>query len=138
MGDAYHAVIWIDHQQAKIFRFDTGGKADATIVHSSHPHQHLHHKANAGDSGHAPIDRPFLRHVAENLATAGTILITGPAGAKQELLTYLKEQEPVTAGRVAGTEPLDHPTDGELVAFARKFFEAADRMRSQTRHGMHQ
>jgi hypothetical protein len=137
MSTLYHAVVWIDHQQARIFRFESGD-LDATVVRSSHPHQHIHHKANSGDSGHAPLDKAFLREVAAGLAGAGTILITGPAGAKQELTAYLRDQEPGTAARVAGVESLDHPTDGELVAFARKFFKAADRMHSQFRHGMHQ
>jgi hypothetical protein len=137
MSEPYHAVVWIDHQQARIFRFDLG-TLDSTVVHSSHPHQHIHHKANAGDSGHAPVDKAFMRHVAASLAEAGSILVTGPAGAKQELLTYLNEQEPAMAARIAGVEPLDHPSDGELVAFARKFFKATDRMQSQIRPGMHQ
>jgi hypothetical protein len=81
---------------------------------------------------------PQVMEQGELMSGAGTILITGPAGAKQELLTYLTEQQPGMAARVAGVEPLDHPTDGELVAFARKFFKAADRMHSQFRQGMHQ
>jgi hypothetical protein len=32
---------------------------------------------------------------------------------------------------VTGVETLDHPTDGALLAHARKYFRAADRMRSQ-------
>src|SRR5581483_7790033 len=132
MSPLYHAVVWIDHQQARIFRFESGD-LDAAVVRSSHPHQHIHHKANSGDSGLAPLDKAFLQQVAESLSDAGAILITGPASAKQELTAYLKDQEPGTAARVAGVEPLDHPTDGEVVAFARKFFKAADRMQSQFR-----
>jgi hypothetical protein len=137
MNGHYHAIVWIDHQQAKIFRFDATD-VDSTVVRSSHPHQHIHHKANSGDSGHAAVDNAFLKQVAENLVNAGTILITGPANAKQELTTYLAENRPAIAARIAGVEPLDHPTDGELLNLARTFFKAADRMRSQFRHGMHQ
>jgi len=137
MNGHYHAIVWIDHQQAKIFQFDATD-ADSTVVRSSHPHQHIHHKANSGDSGHAPVDKAFLKQVAETLANAGTILITGPANAKQELSTYLAENQPAIAARIAGVEPLDHPTDGELLNLARSFFKAADRMRSQLRRGMHQ
>ena len=137
MNGHYHAIVWIDHQQAKIFQFDATD-VDSTVVRSSHPHQHIHHKANSGDSGHAPVDKAFLKQVAENLVNAGTILITGPANAKQELTAYLAESQPAIAARIAGVEPLDHPTDGELLNLARTFFKAADRMRSQFRRGMHQ
>lgn len=137
MSDHYHTIVWIDHQQAKIFQFDATD-VDSTVVRSSHPHQHIHHKANAGDSGHAPVDTAFLKQVADSLSSAGTILITGPANAKQELTTYLAEKQPAVAARVAGVEPLDHPSDGELLNLARSFFKAADRMRSQFRPGMHQ
>jgi stalled ribosome rescue protein Dom34 len=137
MNGHYHAIVWIDHQQAKIFQFDATD-VDSTVVRSSHPHQHIHHKANSGDSGHAPVDKAFLKQVAENLVNAGTILITGPANAKQELSAYLAENQPAIAARIAGVESLDHPTDGELLNLARTFFKAADRMRSQLRRGMHE
>ena len=137
MSNPHHAVVWIDHHQAKIFRFDSAD-VESTTIDSSNPHEHIHHKANAGDSGHAPVDKAFLRHVAAALSQVGTILIAGPAGAKQELAAYLTENQPAIAARVASVEPLDHPSDGELVSFARKFFKADDRMRSQFRPGMHQ
>jgi len=143
MSNHYHAIVWIDHQQAKIFQFDatdieSATDIDSTVVRSSHPHQHIHHKANSGDSGHAAVDKAFLKQVADKLSDAGTILITGPANAKQELSTYLAENQPAVAARVAGVEPLDHPSDGELLNLARRFFKAADRMRSQLRRGMQQ
>jgi hypothetical protein len=35
--------------------------------------------------------------------------------------------------RISGVEPLDHPTDNQLVALARKFFRADDLMNAQVR-----
>lgn len=136
MNQPYHAIVWIDHQQAKIFHFE-GADVDSATVRSSHPHQHIHHKVNSSDSGHVPLDKAFLKQVAEGLSAAGTILITGPAGAKKELAHYLQQHQPAVAARVAGVEPLDHPTDGELVAIGRKFFRAEDRMQSQLRKSPH-
>jgi stalled ribosome rescue protein Dom34 len=131
MSNHYHAILWIDHQQAKVFHFDATD-ADRTTVRSTHPHQHIHHKANAGDSGHAPVDTTFLKHVAAALSGAGAILITGPASAKKELATYIEQEQPSLFKRISGVETLDHPTDGALVAFARRYFKADDRMHSQT------
>jgi hypothetical protein len=84
-----------------------------------------------------PLDKAFLKQVADGLLAAGTILITGPAGAKKELDAYLQQHQPAVSARVAGVEPLDHPTDGELVAIGRKFFRAEDRMQSQVRKAPH-
>jgi hypothetical protein len=136
VNQPYHAIVWIDHQQAKIFHFDADDVESAKI-RSSHPHQHIHHKVNSSDSGHAPVDKAFLKQVAEGLSSAGTILITGPAGAKKELASYLQQHQPAVAARVAAVEPLDHPTDGELVAIGRKFFRAEDRMQAQLRGSPH-
>ena len=64
MTPHYHALVWIDHREAKVFQFDATD-VDHSTVQSTHPHQHLHHKANSGDSGHAPLDKEFLKHVAQ-------------------------------------------------------------------------
>jgi stalled ribosome rescue protein Dom34 len=130
MTTHYHAFIWIDHQIAKVFHFDADTN-EIAIVQSTHPHQHLHHKANSGDSGHAALDKDFLERVTAEVSHAGAILIAGPASAKTELHTHLKQAHPVIAAKVSAVETLDHPTDGELLAHARRFFRADDRMRSQ-------
>jgi hypothetical protein len=78
MTNHYHALVWIDHQTAKVFSFNADS-SEIAIVHSTHPHQHLHHKANPGDSGHAHVDKDFLERVASAIAHSGAILIVGPA-----------------------------------------------------------
>jgi stalled ribosome rescue protein Dom34 len=130
MAEHYHALVWIDHHQAKIFHFDASG-ADRELLHSTNPHQHLHHKANSQDSGHAAVDKQFLRQVAEALAPAGAILITGPGSAKTELDHYIQLTHPDLARRISGVETVDHPTDKQLVALGRSFFNKDDRMHSQ-------
>ena len=137
MSTPHHAIVWIDHQQAKIFRFE-GTDFESANVRSSHPHEHIHHKVNANNSGHVSVGNAFLKQVADAVSNAGTILITGPANAKKELAAYLEQKQPGVAARVAGVEALDHPSDGQLVAFARKFFKADERMNTQLRRGMHQ
>ena len=135
---AHHAaVVWIDHQLAKVFRFD-GDRTDSIVIHSTHPHEHLHHKANEIGSGHARVDKAFLERVAAALSQVESILITGPASAKQELASYLAANQPAVAARIAAVEPLDHPSDGQLMALGRRFFKAEDRMQSPFRAGMHQ
>jgi stalled ribosome rescue protein Dom34 len=132
MSNHYHAVVWLDHQQAKVVHFDADS-SEPVVVHATHSHQHLHHKANSIDSGHAPTDKKYLERVAGALMHSGAILVVGPASAKTELHTYLKNAHPDIAARISAVEPMDHPTDGQLLAHARHFFKADDRMRAQIR-----
>jgi len=43
----------------------------------------------------------------------------------------MERRHPDLAKRIAGVETVDHPSDGELLNFGRRFFRADDRMRSQ-------
>jgi stalled ribosome rescue protein Dom34 len=122
MSDHYHALIWIDHHEARIFHFNAND-ADRELVRSSQPHQHLHHKANSPGSGHAALDNTFLHEVAQALTPAGAILITGPGSAKTELSSYVQRSHPDLARRISGVETVDHPTDRQLIALARSFFQ---------------
>ncbi len=131
MTDHFHAVVWIDHHEAKVFHFNAT-QADEHVIHPHDPTVRIHRRAseNAG-SGHAPEDQKFLHQVAEAISKAKAVLITGPANAKLELVKHIERHDPKLSSIIAGVEALDHPTDGELVAHARKFFRAADRMTPQ-------
>ena len=131
MNTHYHALIWIDHREAKVFHFDAT-EVERTVIPSTHPQKHLHHKANSGDSGHAAVDKKFLGHVAQAVSKAGAILITGPAGAKVELRTFIETELPEVAKHISDIQTVDHLSDGELLALGRSFFKADDRMHSQT------
>jgi len=133
MNEHYHAIVWIDHHEAKVFFFDDLD-VHAERIRSSNPHVHLHHHANAGDSGHAGVDKAFLERVASSLESAGAILITGPAGAKNELQTYIGKAYPQLSARISAVQPLSHTSDGALIDLARRFFKADDRMHSQVHH----
>jgi stalled ribosome rescue protein Dom34 len=130
MSNHYHALVWIDHREAKVFQFNATD-VDLATIRSDHPDQHIHHKANSGDSGHAPVDNEFLKRVTQAIAEAGAILITGPANAKTELAAYIKRVQPNLAERISAVQTLDHPSDGALLALARSFFKADDRMHPQ-------
>ncbi len=128
MSSHYHAVVWIDHRQARISSFDRD-EVDRAVLHPHHPTRHIHHKANCIGSGHTPEDQDFLHGVAADLADAGAILITGPANAKTELVKHIRSHDPQLLERISGVETVDHPSDAALVAHSRRYFRAADRMR---------
>ena len=123
MSNHFHAIVWIDHHEARIFHFNQAD-VDRLILKPDHPTRHIHHKANSIGSGHASEDHAFLQHVAEAVTDAGAVLITGPANAKTELVKHIERHSPALHTKIVGVEALDHPTDGELVAHARKYFEA--------------
>jgi DNA-binding MurR/RpiR family transcriptional regulator len=124
MPTHFHAVVWLDHSQARIFHIGLTGDDEVTL----HPHlqtKHLHHKANSIGSGHAAPDKEFLAQVTSALADAGEILIIGPAGAKTELAKYLREEHNAIGERIVAVEPADHPSDREIVAYAKRHFKMA-------------
>jgi hypothetical protein len=130
VSELFHAVVWIDHREARVFHFNAD-EAQHEQVHPLNPTRHLHHKAHSIGSGNAPEDQNFFTAVAEAIGGAGEVLITGPANAKLEFMKHVERHPAQLHARVAGVETLDHPSDGELLAHARHFFRAADRMGSQ-------
>lgn len=118
-----HAVVWIDHREARVFHFDREG-ASHVVIHPDNPTVHLHHKANCIGSGNAPEDQNYFHSVALALAGIDKVLITGPASAKTELMKHIHRDEKSLVDHIAGIETVDHPTDKELVAHARAYFKA--------------
>ena len=64
----YHAVIWIDHHEARVFHFGLAD-VDKLNLHPDHPTRHIHHKANSIGSGHTAEDQGYLHAVAESVAS---------------------------------------------------------------------
>jgi stalled ribosome rescue protein Dom34 len=126
----FHAVIWIDHREARVFHFNPTD-VDKLVLHPDSPTKHIHHKANSIGSGHAAADHEFLHAVAQSIADAGAVLITGPANAKAELVKHIHEHDPKLMKLIAGVETVDHPSDGQLVAYAKHYLTATDRLTPQ-------
>ena len=130
MSKHFHAVIWIDHHEARVFHFGPA-EVDQLVLHPERPTRHIHHKANSIGSGHAAEDHAFLHAVAQSVAEAGAVLITGPANAKTELVKHIHRHDPKLMSAIAAVETVDHPSDAQLVAHARHYFKAEDRMLPQ-------
>jgi stalled ribosome rescue protein Dom34 len=130
MAGHFHAVVWIDHKQARIFHFNVE-EADRTVIRPDHAVRDVHRGEKR--TGHRlPEDCVFFEAVAKAIADAGAILIIGPANEKDGFAEFVAEKHPAIATHIEGVEKADHPTDGELLAAARRYVKAADRMRPQT------
>jgi stalled ribosome rescue protein Dom34 len=122
----HHAAVWLDHSEAKIFH--VGAETfDEKTIESPRAHTQLHRKTGPGaDSGRREEgDKHFYHDIAKALADAEEILIVGPSTAKLELLRYMHKHAHELEPRIVGVETVDHPTNGQLVAYIRRYFEAA-------------
>jgi stalled ribosome rescue protein Dom34 len=122
-----HAVIWIDHKEAHIM-FLSEAASEAEIIRSKSTHAHLHHKANEIGSGRVALDSKYLHSVIEAVKESKEILILGPGSAKLELIKHAHKHDAQIAEKIVGVETVDHPTDKEILAHARKFFYKVDQM----------
>ncbi len=126
MAHHFHAVVWIDRKQARILHFNVD-EADRAVVRD-HVARDLH--VREPRTGHRiEENKPFFEDVAAAIADAGAILIVGPAQEKDFFAKFLAAKHPAIRAHVEGIEKADHPTDGELIDFARRYAKAADRMR---------
>jgi stalled ribosome rescue protein Dom34 len=121
-----HVVIWIDHQEAHVLYFDSSKNE---LIKSQSKHNHLHHKANEVGNGNAPKDHEFFHKVMAAVSQVNEILIIGPGSAKHELSKHALAHDPSTAKMIVGVETVDHPTDPQVMDYARKYFERIDQMR---------
>ena len=118
----HHAVVWIDHHEARVFHFNATD-VDEIVVHPEHPTRHIHHKANSIGSGHTSEDHAFFQDVINAIGTASAILVTGPANAKTELVKHIHSHDPQVMPSIVAVETVDHPSDAQLVAYARRYFK---------------
>ncbi|HEY0106428.1 MAG TPA: hypothetical protein VGB91_10120 [Rhizomicrobium sp.] len=130
MTHHFHAVVWIDHDEARIFEFGADGVTEHR-VRAGDRLGNIHHKAGTVGSGHAQEDKHYLAAVAAMLKPNHEILIVGHGQAKTELSHYVRDHVPALAPRIMGVEPVGNVSEGEVVAFARAFFAAKDRTTPQ-------
>jgi stalled ribosome rescue protein Dom34 len=122
-----HAVVWMDFKEAHVFRF-APDDVEKERVRAHNPYRKVHHKAGAIGAGHAHGDKAFFDETADALEGVNEWLLVGPGVAKNDFLRHVTDHAPALKASLAAVEPMDHPTDGELVAQARIFFKAFDKM----------
>jgi len=117
----FHAVIWTDHQTAQILQFD------AEHMVAQKVHAHTHHTAQHGST--VRTQHEFFGEVCDALDGIAEVLVTGSHTAIADFRHYADKHRPHVAPRIVGYEVVDHPSDKQLVALARKYFLKQDRMK---------
>jgi len=116
----FHAVVFIDHQHAQVLQFD------AEHVQASKVKATSHHTAQHGSQ--VRTEHEFFGHVCDALDGIAEVLVTGPRTGLADFEHYLRKHRPETARRVVDFQGVDHPSENQLVALARKYFLKYDRM----------
>ena len=115
-----HAVVWIDHQHAQVLHLEAAAAQLQKIkAHNHHTRQH---------GSQVRTEHEFFGEVCDALADIKEVLVTGSHKAQADFRHYVEKHRAAMAPRIAGWETVDHPTEGQLAALARKFFVAHDRM----------
>ena len=118
-----NAVVWLDHSKALVIHFDKdAAESESLKTHSTHAHPRQNHAdthANEDDNS------KFFVEIANALTDSAKILVVGPAEEKTVFMKHLTTKSPAIAEKVKAVETVDHPSSGELLAHARKYFVSA-------------
>jgi hypothetical protein len=110
----FHAVVWTDHQSAQVLQFD------AEHVLAQKIRTHTHHTAQHGSTVRSQHE--FFGEVCDALEDIAEVLVTGSHTAIADFRHYADKHRPQTATRIVAYEVVDHPSENQLVALARKYF----------------
>ena len=116
-----HAVVWMDHHSAHVLGFD------AEHVHTEKIRARAHY-TRQHESG-VRTEHEFFGELCDAVDCVDEALVTGSHTAIADFRRYVEKHRPRTAPRIVGYEVVDHPTDNQLVALARRYFLRHDRMK---------
>ena len=116
----FHAVVRADHQSAEIHQFD----ADQVLTKKLKAHSHDTPQHHSG----VRTEHEFFGSVCDALDGVAEVLVTGSQTAVSDFRHYVDKHRPRVAAHIVGYEVVDHPTENQLVALARKFFANFNRM----------
>ena len=110
-------VVWMDTKKAMLFNLTAGGAK--SHLENDGPDHHTQKKDHVGDSNL----NHFYKNLVEALKPANQILIIGPGQSKDHFRAHVKSHHTADlADRIVGVENSDHPTEPQILAAGRKFF----------------
>ena len=123
----YHSIVWIDHHKAVVWNFSDDEQSKSVVkAHDQHAQTHLRKSPHGGHRSSG--DHAFFDEVIRTLDGVRELLLIGPAQTKDEFAAFVRTKNPKVGSSIVGVESADHPTDAELLSYARKHFRVIDRM----------
>lgn len=116
----FHAVILIDHQAARVLQFGAGQLQESLV------HTHLDVTRQHGSA--VRTEHEFFNQTCDALDGIAEVLVAGGHMGLADFRHFAEKHRPQTATHITGYEVVDHPSDKELVALARKHFLKHDQM----------
>ena len=116
-----HAILFLDHHQARIFHLDGANKNLALKEAATRETDQRHHS-----DGKRTAHEAFFREIASTLHGAVEILVVGPGTAKSEFKHHVEKHDAEVDRHIVAVESVDHPSEGQLLALAKKRFKAID------------
>jgi stalled ribosome rescue protein Dom34 len=120
--------VWLDHKEARVFHVHPDSADESTVLAPPHNDHHKHTRGQEGLKEHPEDLNRFYRGLVTAIEGGDELLIAGPGMAKVEFRTFLHTYHPALDAKVVGVETVDHPSDAEMIVFAKTQFKAADRM----------
>jgi hypothetical protein len=112
----------MDHHEARVFHVESDQADEAVVTASLQNTHHRHPKGTGAPKEHPEDAKTFFAEVARAIQGREPIFLVGPSSAKHEFLRYLQMHDHAVELRIASVETVDHPTNGQLVALAKKHF----------------
>jgi hypothetical protein len=116
----FHAVLSIDHHNAQVLQFDAEHvEAQRIRAHSQHLRKH-------GSKDRS--DSEFYAEVCDALQGIAEVLVVGSRTGLTDFKHYVEKHHAACSKQIVGYEAVNHPTEAELLAMARRYFQKYDLM----------
>lgn len=123
----FHAVVQIDHDTARVLQFDADDFRLRKIT------VHRHDTAWHASDVHPTLE--FFADVCDSLDDVSMVLVAGGHASLANLRRYVEKHQRALRAKIIGWETIDHATEGQLLALARRYFTAHERMAVPSIHG---
>ncbi len=115
-----HAVVWTDHHSANVVQFDADQALSKKV--EEHAHKTPQHHSDVR------TEHEFFGSVCDACDGISKLLITGSKTAIADFRHYVEKHRAPLGKQIVGYEVVDHPSDNQLVAMARTWFDNYARM----------
>jgi hypothetical protein len=113
-------VLFVSHQSAQIIEFSEDAKH--VVKKEQHAVPTRQHASGVRS------EHEFFASVCDQIEGFAQVLVTGGHTPLADLRHYVDKHRPNVAPRIAGYEVVDHLTENQLVALARKRFDEYARL----------